>query len=113
MDLLCNYHHCQPKIKSINQYEENCQEKLGVLLEESECLWVEFPHHSVTGLPPSSRAMGGPEREAASSSWGQENASVLWVHAGPSVSVAHFSMTPGKKRGIIAKCFLLMFLARN
>ena len=22
VNLLCNYHHCQPKIKSINQYEE-------------------------------------------------------------------------------------------
>lgn len=57
---------------------------------------------------------GGTSGEGdVSSSWAQEDTLVLWVHAGPSVSVTHFAFTPGKKEGIIAKCFLLLFLATN
>lgn len=71
----------------------------------------DFPLCSVTGLPDSPGATGGRERGVIELS-GHEHASGAWLPAAlwPCGMFLH---PPGKKKAIVARLFLLAFLARN
>lgn len=77
----------------------------------------------VAGLPPSSRAMSSPVREAVAGPWGQGNISALWVHVGPGISLAlsplfqwvgvEGSMAGGSMPYPSLSALLFLFLARS
>lgn len=74
--------------------------------KERKCLWMNS--HSLCDWSATQCPGHGRLRERVSIR--HENTSVFWVQVGP---VAHFSTLSGKRKLIIGKLFLLIFLARN